>query len=84
VRVVGVNPGITKTDRVAEGLASEAAMLGVSVEEAEDAARARLPLGRIAEPEEIAAAVLWLASPHASYVTGATLSMDGAAMPTVI
>lgn len=84
VRVVGVNPGITKTDRVAEGLASEAAMLGGTVEEAEERARGRLPLGRIAEPEEIAAAVLWLASPRASYVTAATLSMDGAAVPTVI
>ncbi|MEM1315318.1 MAG: SDR family oxidoreductase [Pseudomonadota bacterium] len=84
VRVVGVNPGLTKTDRVAEGLKSEAALAGGTLEEAEARAVARLPLGRIAEPEEIAAAVVWLASPRASYVTGATLSMDGAAAPTVL
>jgi NAD(P)-dependent dehydrogenase (short-subunit alcohol dehydrogenase family) len=37
----------------------------------------RVPLGRLAAPEEIARAVLWLASDDASYVTGATLAVDG-------
>jgi len=36
-----------------------------------------IPLGRIAEPHEIAAAVVWLASAEAGYVTGATLFVDG-------
>lgn len=38
---------------------------------------AHVPLGRIAEPEEIAEAVLWLCSPSASYVLGHTLAADG-------
>ena len=37
----------------------------------------RVPIGRIAEPEEIANAVLWLLSPEASYVTGAVLRVAG-------
>lgn len=37
----------------------------------------RIPLGRMGEPEEIAAAALFLASPHANYITGQTLTVDG-------
>lgn len=37
----------------------------------------RVPLGRACAPEEIARAILWLASDEASYVTGATLAVDG-------
>jgi NAD(P)-dependent dehydrogenase (short-subunit alcohol dehydrogenase family) len=36
-----------------------------------------VPLGRIAEPEEIAAAAVWLCSPEASYITGSVLVADG-------
>jgi NAD(P)-dependent dehydrogenase (short-subunit alcohol dehydrogenase family) len=35
------------------------------------------PIGRIAQPEEIADAVVWLASPKASYVTGVAMPIDG-------
>ena len=38
---------------------------------------AAVPLGRIAEPEEIAAAVVWLCSAEASYITGSVLVADG-------
>ena len=38
---------------------------------------ARVPLGRWAQPEEIAEAVAWLVSPAASYVTGAIVPVDG-------
>lgn len=45
---------------------------------------AKIPLGRMAEPAEIANAVLFLASPKASYVTGICMSMDGVLNPIVV
>jgi glucose 1-dehydrogenase len=38
---------------------------------------AEIPWGRMGEPEEIAAAISWLAGPEAEYVTGSTLFVDG-------
>lgn len=84
VRVVGVSPGLTRTDRVAEGMQAEAAVQGVAVDEARARAEAGIPLGRMAEPEEIAAAIVFLASAKASYVTGVTLTMDGAKAAIVV
>jgi NAD(P)-dependent dehydrogenase (short-subunit alcohol dehydrogenase family) len=84
VRVVGVSPSLTETDRVAEGLAADAKLAGISVEEARRRGVARLPLGRMASAEEIADAVIFLASDKAGYVTGVTLSMDGGQNPVVI
>jgi NAD(P)-dependent dehydrogenase (short-subunit alcohol dehydrogenase family) len=68
VRVNGVAPGTVET-ALTLGLASseELARLG----------RERVPLGRLAQPEEIAAAVVFLASDGASYVTGHVLAVDG-------
>ena len=54
------------------------------MDEVLDQAIAKLPLGRIATPEEIANAVLFLASGKASYVTGICMSMDGALNPIVV
>jgi NAD(P)-dependent dehydrogenase (short-subunit alcohol dehydrogenase family) len=44
---------------------------------AEEAVRSRYALGRIARPEEIAAAILWLTSEESSFVTGAAIAVDG-------
>jgi NAD(P)-dependent dehydrogenase (short-subunit alcohol dehydrogenase family) len=66
VRVNTVAPGPTKT----EGVEAE---WGDTNEELGRA----LPLGRTAEPEEIAHAVLFLASPRSSFITGSTLHADG-------
>ncbi|MET0540969.1 MAG: SDR family oxidoreductase [Variovorax sp.] len=83
VRVNAVNPGLTLTARLQEGLKADARVQGIETDEALKRATARLPLGRIATPEEIANAVVFLASPKASYITGAMLAMDGAVTPMV-
>ncbi len=84
VRVVGVSPGLTETSRVAEGLAAEARLSKISVDEARQRSVGRIPVGRLASPREIADAVVFLASPKASYVTGVTLSVDGGKDPVVL
>ena len=84
VRVNAVNPAMTLTDRMAEGLAADARMRNVSPDEVLDQAKKRMPLGRIATPEDIADAVVYLASPRAGYINGAILSMDGGAVPMVV
>jgi NAD(P)-dependent dehydrogenase (short-subunit alcohol dehydrogenase family) len=84
VRVNAVNPALTLTDRMAEGLAADARLRKVSEEEVLKQAQARMPLGRLATPEDIANAVVFLASPRAGYISGAVLSMDGAAVPMIV
>jgi NAD(P)-dependent dehydrogenase (short-subunit alcohol dehydrogenase family) len=84
IRVLGINPGLTNTDRVAEGLRAEARVSGTSPEEALKRALRRIPLGRMAEPEEIARVVAFLASAQASYVSGVTITMDGVTTPIVV
>ncbi len=84
VRVLAVNPGLTNTERLQEGMKVTARLSGISEAEALQTSLAAIPLGRLAEPEEIANAVVFLASSKASYITGITLSMDGAAAPVVV
>jgi NAD(P)-dependent dehydrogenase (short-subunit alcohol dehydrogenase family) len=69
VRVNAVAPGLVKTD-MARGL----------WEQHEDAIAARMPLQRLGEPEDIARAVLYLASDLSSWVTGTTIVVDGGAL----
>lgn len=84
VRINAINPGATVTDRLKSGLEAAARLDQISVEQALSRATQNIPLGRLAQPEEIANAVLFLASHRASYVTGAILTMDGAATPMVV
>ena len=84
VRVNAVNPGLTLTERLHEGMQAEARQHGISIEEALTRAKATRPLGRIAEPSEIADAVVYLASNRASYITGASVAMDGVITPMVV
>ena len=77
VRVVGLNPGLTETDRVAQGMRAEATLSGKTMEVAYSEQLKRIPLGRMASPEEIANAILFVASNKASYITGVNITMDG-------
>jgi NAD(P)-dependent dehydrogenase (short-subunit alcohol dehydrogenase family) len=79
VRINGINPGMTLTGRVQEGLTVESRMTGVAVDELRKRSEARIPLGRAGTPEEVAQVALFLASDRASYVTGAMVPMDGGA-----
>jgi NAD(P)-dependent dehydrogenase (short-subunit alcohol dehydrogenase family) len=84
VRVVAVNPGTTETDRVAQGLKADASLASISAAEARQRSVSRIPMGRFADPDEVARVVVFLASAQASYVTGVSISMDGAAAPIIV
>ena len=84
VRVNAVNPGQTLTERLKEGLAATCKQEGIDMDEALKRATARVPLGRLANAEEIAQAVVFLASEQASYITGVNISMDGGSAASVV
>jgi NAD(P)-dependent dehydrogenase (short-subunit alcohol dehydrogenase family) len=84
VRVNAVNPGITRTERMQQGLEADAKLSNTTPDEALAQMSARLPLRRIATPDEIANAVVFLCSPRASYITGAIVAMDGAMTAMVV
>ena len=84
VRVLAINPGLTNPTRVAEGMKAEAAARGISEADALEQSIARVALGRLAEPEEIAAVAVFAASGRASYLTGVVITMDGATSPIVV
>ena len=73
VRVNAVAPGHVRTPMLDYSL-----KIGSVTEEIVQARTNRIPMGRYAQPEEIAAAVLFLSSPAASYITGEVLCVDGA------
>jgi 3-oxoacyl-[acyl-carrier protein] reductase len=68
IAVTAAAPGFTQTDMAAEALAGEKG----------DQRRAESPLGRVATPEEVAAAVVFLASPDAVMASGSVLDVNGA------
>jgi NAD(P)-dependent dehydrogenase (short-subunit alcohol dehydrogenase family) len=84
VRVLGVNPGLTRTGRFQAAMTAVAASEGISEAEAMRRNTAAIPMGRLGDPEEVAAFVTFLCSAQASYLTGVVVSMDGAAAPTVV
>ncbi|MFU8832445.1 MAG: SDR family oxidoreductase [Wenzhouxiangella sp.] len=75
--VNNVLPGFTATDRLDSLIQGRADKGGLSTDEVARSMRASVPMGRFAEPGEIANAVAFLASPAASYITGISLAVDG-------
>lgn len=84
LRVNAVNPGLTLTERLKEGLVADAKVQGIDADEALRRATDRIGMKRIARPEEVAQTVAYLASDAASYVNGAIVAMDGATTPIVV
>ncbi|MEA2553681.1 MAG: 3-oxoacyl-[acyl-carrier protein] reductase [Fimbriimonadaceae bacterium] len=82
VTVNSVLPGNTLTDRQRHLLEIRAEKEGLSQEEALAKQAASIPMKRLAEPEEIAAAVAFLCSTRASYITGVNLLVDGGVTKT--
>jgi 3-oxoacyl-[acyl-carrier protein] reductase len=77
VTVNNVAPGYTLTERQEELARARSEAMGKTKEEIIATWATQGPMGRIGKPEEIAAAVAFLASERASYITGITLQVDG-------
>lgn len=77
IRVNHLIPGRIHTDRVKEFDEANAKKAGISVDEQMKKSSATIPMGRYGNPEEFAAAAVFLFSDAASYITGATLQVDG-------
>jgi NAD(P)-dependent dehydrogenase (short-subunit alcohol dehydrogenase family) len=87
IRCNAVAPGPTATDAwLGEGGLAEqqAERTGKSKLDVIAAVGAGRPLGRLAEPEEIASVIAFLCSKHATYVTGAAWSADGGTVPIIV
>ncbi|MGZ8437232.1 MAG: SDR family oxidoreductase [Candidatus Limnocylindrales bacterium] len=77
IRINGVAPGRFDTERVRSIDATRAAETGLSIESIQDQARARIPLGRYGDPDEMGHVIAFLLSPAASYLNGVILAVDG-------
>lgn len=77
ITVNNVLPGATKTQRLVSLIGAKSAKTGKPVAELEQEMIAEIPMGRFASADEIAAAVSFLASPAASYITGINVPVDG-------
>jgi 3-oxoacyl-[acyl-carrier protein] reductase len=84
IRFNSILPGWTKTDRVVELMKNRADTNKTSVEDEIHLQASETPLGRMAEPEEIANVATFMVSPRASYLTGNMLSVDGGSVKGIL
>jgi 3-oxoacyl-[acyl-carrier protein] reductase len=77
ITVNNVLPGFTRTGRLAEIVEKRAVTNSATKESIETQFKNQVPMRRFAEPSEVAAAVAFLASPAAAYITGINLPVDG-------
>jgi len=77
ITVNNILPGFTQTGRLKSLFEGKAEKTGKSFDQVEQGALAQVPMGRFGRPEETAAAIAFLASPAASYITGVSIPVDG-------
>lgn len=77
ITVNNVLPGATETERLSSIIENKAAKTGKSKEEVAAEMKAEVPAKRFGKPEEIAAAIGFLASPEAAYINGINVPVDG-------
>ena len=83
ITVNNVLPGYTATERLSELISAASSKQSLGFEEIEIQWKSKVPLGRFAEPIEVANAVAFLASPQAGYITGINLPVDGGRTPSL-
>jgi 3-oxoacyl-[acyl-carrier protein] reductase len=84
ITVNNVMPGYTRTQRVDDLAARNATLRGTSPDAELAVWERQIPMGRLGEPHEFAATVAFLASERASYVTGASVAVDGGWIRTIL
>jgi 3-oxoacyl-[acyl-carrier protein] reductase len=83
IRVNQLVPGRIATERLAYLDEANAKKAGISVDDQRKRSIATIPMGRYGEPVEFARAATFLLSDAASYITGATLQVDGGAIRSI-
>jgi 3-oxoacyl-[acyl-carrier protein] reductase len=84
ITVNNVCPGNIATERLMSLIEERASRQGVSLEQAVQVDEARIPMGVLGEPEDVANLIVFLASAKARYITGTTIQVDGGSTTAVM